>query len=172
MMTTVEVSWCWCCRFGIERPDIYSPFFLILFPLISVPLVQHHQAPTPTEPSFSSSFPPPVFRPIFYPSCSRNFFLRPPPTSSHHWGRLFLVIRDCQLQAVKNERYLRIRRRKLNCDFSFLIVEPSANQGSRENINLYPRNTFSLVFPICLWLPLSLKTLLNLWFIKTPWLIN
>lgn len=121
-----KLKWCWCCRFGIERPDIYSPFFLILFPLISVPLVQHHQFPTQT--SFSSSFPPPVFHPIFYPSYPRNFFLRSPSTSSHHQGRLFLIIGDCQLQAVKNERYLRIRRRKLNCDFSFLIVEPSVRQ--------------------------------------------
>lgn len=118
------------------------PSFLILFPLISVPLVQLHQFPTRT--SFSSSFPPPVIHPIFYPSCPRNFFLQSPPNSSHHQGRLFLIIRDCQLQAVKNERYLRIRRRKLNCDFSFLIVEQSASR-LRENINLYLRFSFFIM---------------------------
>lgn len=141
LMTMVDENWSYADAADLKSNDqiFIHPSFLILFPLISVPLVQLHQFPTQT--SFSSSFPPPVIHPIFYPSRPRNFFLRSAPTSTHHQGRLFLIIRDCQLQAVKNERYLRIRRRKLNCDFSFLIVEQSASHP-RENINLYSRFSF------------------------------
>lgn len=109
--------------------------FTLLFNLISPnKRFSRPASPNPHQNFFLFSFPPPVFHPIFYPSCPRNFFLRSSPTSSHHQGRLFLIIGDCQLQAVKNERYLRIRRRKLNCDFSFLIAEPFANSPG-ENIN-------------------------------------